>query len=161
MMRHQDALWQALACGAPVFRRLPTWPLAQLAARALTERWWPLVPPDVQVQLSGGTVEVVVTDLGLCVRLVAGARGISAAPVSSTHTVRIQAQARHLMALMQGDEDPDTLFFDRRLVMEGDTAYGLLLKNTLDALGPIDWRPWHPPGRTTGSRSSSWMTGAQ
>ena len=119
MMRHQGALWQALACGAPVFRRLPTWPLAQLAARALTERWWPLVPPDVQAQLSGGTVEVVVTDLGLCVRLVAGARGISAASVSSTHTVRIQAQARHLMALMQGDEDPDTLFFDRRLVMEG------------------------------------------
>jgi len=32
-------------------------------------------------------------------------------------------------------EDPDTLFFTRRLVLEGDTALGLEIKNTLDALG--------------------------
>jgi predicted lipid carrier protein YhbT len=30
--------------------------------------------------------------------------------------------------------DADTLFFDRRLSIEGDTELGLLLKNTLDAL---------------------------
>lgn len=161
MMQHQDSIWQALACCAPVFRRLPSWPLDRVVARALTDRWWPLVPQDVQAQLSGGTVEIVVTDLGLCVRVVAHARGISAAPASGTHTVRIQAQARHFIALIQGEEDPDTLFFDRRLVMEGDTAYGLLLKNTLDALGPIDWRPWSRPGRATRPRSSSWPAGTQ
>ena len=32
-------------------------------------------------------------------------------------------------------EDPDTLFFTRRLVLEGDTALGLEIKNALDALG--------------------------
>jgi predicted lipid carrier protein YhbT len=39
-------------------------------------------------------------------------------------------------------EDPDTLFFSRRLLMEGDTELGLLVKNTLDAmeLPPLDWR---------------------
>ena len=30
--------------------------------------------------------------------------------------------------------DPDTLFFDRRLSIEGDTELGLAVKNTLDAL---------------------------
>ena len=36
-----------------------------------------------------------------------------------------------------GDEDADTLFFERVLVMEGDTEYGLLPKYTLDAIGPL------------------------
>ena len=31
----------------------------------------------------------------------------------------------------------DTLFFSRRLVMEGDTALGLELRNALDALGAL------------------------
>jgi len=31
------------------------------------------------------------------------------------------------------------LFFDRLMVMEGDTEFGLLLKNTLDAVGPPQW----------------------
>ncbi len=33
-------------------------------------------------------------------------------------------------------EDSDTLFFHRRVVMEGDTALGLELKNFLDAMEP-------------------------
>ena len=32
------------------------------------------------------------------------------------------------------DEDPDTLFFARRLTIEGDTELGLMVKNALDAL---------------------------
>lgn len=32
--------------------------------------------------------------------------------------------------------DPDTLFFQRRLVIEGDTDLGLALKNVLDTLEP-------------------------
>ncbi len=31
-------------------------------------------------------------------------------------------------------EDSDTLFFNRRLVVEGDTELGLVAKNTLDAI---------------------------
>ncbi|HLV27960.1 MAG TPA: SCP2 sterol-binding domain-containing protein, partial [Burkholderiaceae bacterium] len=43
--------------------------------------------------------------------------------------------------LIQRGEDPDTLFFSRRLVMEGDTELGLLVKNTLDALDMDVLRP--------------------
>lgn len=36
--------------------------------------------------------------------------------------------------LARREEDPDTLFFSRRLTLEGDTELGLLVENTLDAL---------------------------
>ena len=39
--------------------------------------------------------------------------------------------------LMQYFRSPDTLFFTRRLVLEGDTELGLEIKNALDALA---WR---------------------
>ena len=45
------------------------------------------------------------------------------------------AHQGHDFALLAArKEDPDTLFFSRRLVMEGDTELGLLVKNTLDAI---------------------------
>jgi predicted lipid carrier protein YhbT len=40
------------------------------------------------------------------------------------------------LALATRREDSDTLFFNRRVVMEGDTALGLELKNLLDAMDP-------------------------
>jgi hypothetical protein len=42
-----------------------------------------------------------------------------------------------LWGLARGQSDADRLFFERRLVIEGDTEYGLILKNTLDAIGPL------------------------
>ena len=46
-------------------------------------------------------------------------------------------------------DDPDTLFFNRRLIMEGDTELGLMVKNALDAMelpvfDPRQFRPPHP-----------------
>lgn len=38
------------------------------------------------------------------------------------------------LALVTRREDSDTLFFNRRVVMEGDTALGLELKNWLDGM---------------------------
>jgi predicted lipid carrier protein YhbT len=40
------------------------------------------------------------------------------------------------MLLLTRREDPDALFFSRRLVSEGDTELGLTVKNLLDALDP-------------------------
>ena len=50
------------------------------------------------------------------------------------------------MMLALRKEDPDTLFFSRRLCMEGNTELGLLVKNTLDAqeLPPFDIRSLSP-----------------
>lgn len=46
----------------------------------------------------------------------------------------MRASLADYAALALRREDPDTLFFTRRLVIEGDTALGLELKNALDAL---------------------------
>jgi predicted lipid carrier protein YhbT len=46
----------------------------------------------------------------------------------------ISAGARDFLRLARREVDADTLFFDRRLSIEGDTELGLLLKNQLDAL---------------------------
>ncbi len=48
----------------------------------------------------------------------------------------IRSTVSGFLALALRREDPDTLFFTRRLVMTGDTELGLVVKNVLDA---IDW----------------------
>ena len=48
----------------------------------------------------------------------------------------LPATARDFMLLLTRREDPDTLFFSRRLVSEGDTELGLSVKNLLDAVDP-------------------------
>lgn len=75
------------------------------------------------------------------------------------------------MALALREEDPDTLFFSRRLRMEGDTDLGLLVKNTLDA---VDWdalkQKAHRPAlsiaradcrRTARAPGSAWVRAAR
>ena len=58
----------------------------------------------------------------------------------------IAASAHDFLLLAQRQQDPDTLFFNRRLVMEGDTELGLVVKNTLDALElpVLDLQQWAP-----------------
>jgi predicted lipid carrier protein YhbT len=48
--------------------------------------------------------------------------------------VRISGNLADFVLLASRNEDPDTLFFQRRLSIEGDTATGLHIKNLLDAL---------------------------
>jgi predicted lipid carrier protein YhbT len=48
--------------------------------------------------------------------------------------VTIRAGWRDYLSLALRREDPDTLFFCRRLVVEGDTALGLAVKNALDLM---------------------------
>jgi predicted lipid carrier protein YhbT len=49
--------------------------------------------------------------------------------------VTVRAGLRDYLALALAREDPDSLFFARRLVIEGDTALGLIVKNAIDSLG--------------------------
>jgi predicted lipid carrier protein YhbT len=56
-------------------------------------------------------------------------------PAFGRADVTIRAKLDDYLALALRREDPDSLFFTRRLVIEGDTETGLALKNALDALG--------------------------
>ena len=48
--------------------------------------------------------------------------------------VIVRARLSDYVSLALRREDPDSLFFSRRLVIEGDTALGLVVKNALDSL---------------------------
>lgn len=48
----------------------------------------------------------------------------------------VKGEASDFLKLASRELDPDTLFFQRRLIIEGDTELGLGVKNLLDSL---DW----------------------
>lgn len=126
---------------ADVADQLPSAPPSALLALALNRRLLPRLPQDAVDALQGRVVALEVRDFGLRVRLRLGPRGFAAAGDREPAALTIRACAEAYLALARGLEDPDRLFFERRLVMEGDTELGLVLKNTLDAIGP-DWLPW-------------------
>ena len=114
---------------------LPAYPGSLLFAAGLNLVVAPQLPADVRAALEGKTVRILVRETGL--RFDVSWRGSRFAPLrglASAPDLAIGASARDFMLLAQRREDPDTLFFARRLTMEGDTELGLLVKNTIDAL---------------------------
>ena len=124
---------------AALIERLPTAPPSLLTARLLDRLLLPRLPEDAKRALTGHVVELRVADFGVRVRLRLGRGGFAAAGDDAAAVLRIDAPSTSYLHLARGQQDPDRLFFERALVMEGDTEYGLILKNTLDAIGPL-WR---------------------
>lgn len=84
--------------------------------------------------LEGRTLVVEVQDAGLRYALTnEGGRLVSSdAPADVT----MSGQVHDFLLMLTRREDPDTLFFQRRLSIQGDTGLGLGVKNFLDGL---DW----------------------
>ncbi|MCP3670603.1 MAG: sterol-binding protein [Gammaproteobacteria bacterium] len=59
---------------------------------------------------------------------------LKAAPAGASDDVSIEGDIYDFMLLATRQEDPDTLFFNRRLRLGGDTELGLYMKNFLDSL---------------------------
>ena len=55
---------------------------------------------------------------------------------STAEAVLFRANSTELLLLLTQQADPDTLFFQRRLSITGDTELALQLKNYLDTLEP-------------------------
>jgi predicted lipid carrier protein YhbT len=85
--------------------------------------------------LRGKVLRLEVSGLPFAPQLTLDAIGIR--PALGRPNVTLRASLADYAALALQREDPDTLFFTRRLVIEGDTALGLELKNALDALGAL------------------------
>ena len=84
--------------------------------------------------LADRRLRIEASDAGTGITLTLGERGFVAAMGRADVVIRARLADFVLLALRR--EDPDTLFFSRRLVIEGDTELGLSVKNALDAL---DW----------------------
>lgn len=55
---------------------------------------------------------------------------------SQSPDISFRANLSAFLQLLARQEDPDTLFFNRELSIEGDTELGLIVKNMLDA---VEW----------------------
>jgi predicted lipid carrier protein YhbT len=120
---------------AGLVSRLPQWPPSAVLCAGLNLLFLPTLDQDTKQRLMGRIVSIQVSDAGLDGRISLTALGflpvLRAAP-----EVTIRACAWDYYRLARRLEDPDTLFFSRRLTIDGDTELGLLVKNALDA---IDW----------------------
>lgn len=125
---------------AGVVRRLPQWPPSTVLCAGLNLLFLPTLDADTKQRLLGRVVSIQVSDAGLDGRIRLTSIGFLPV-VGSAPEVTISACAWDYYRLARRLEDPDTLFFSRRLAIDGDTELGLLIKNLLDA---IDWS--HFPG---------------
>jgi predicted lipid carrier protein YhbT len=83
--------------------------------------------------LRGKVLRLEIAGLGFGPQFTLDAIGLR--PAFGPADVTVRASLSDYLALALRREDPDTLFFSRRLVLEGDTELGLALKNALDAIG--------------------------
>lgn len=123
----------ALPSLAAIASRLPVYPGSWLFARGLSAVLAPQLPADTRAALEGRRLRLSVTDLGL--RFDVAWRGQRFVPLQNgpAPELAIGASLHDLWLLARREEDPDSLFFSRRLTLSGDTELGLLFKNTMDA----------------------------
>jgi predicted lipid carrier protein YhbT len=122
--------------------RLPQYPPALAVAFGVNVLLGPILSGRNLPAARGKVIAVAVRDLGLRLAFALENEGLVACGSAVRPDVTIHAEARDFVALARREQDPDTLFFSRRLVMEGDTELGLLVKNTLDG---VDWHALEPP----------------
>lgn len=105
-----------------------------------------LKPQDFH-PLHGKHIRIRVTDARVALDFGVTPNSFVAMPPVSQPDLTISASAYDFLMLGLRKEDPDTLFFSRRLTMEGDTELGLFVKNTLDTLElpPLDFSRFLPP----------------
>lgn len=113
---------------------LPVYPGSLLFATGLNLALGDNLPEDVQQALTGKKLRIRVTDAQLSFDFQWANGRFAAGSTTGEPDLTISASAHDFLLLARRQEDPDTLFFSRRLSMEGDTELGLLVKNTLDAI---------------------------
>lgn len=80
--------------------------------------------------LAGRRLTLAVEDLGLALTL--GLEGQRLVLRGEVGEATVRGGWREFLCLATRREDPDALFFQRRLLIEGDTELGLMAKNLLD-----------------------------
>ena len=114
--------------------RLPAFPGSLLLATALNLGVARQLPRDVGDMLLNKRLRIHVRDAKLSFDFAWTGGSFAPRGRAESPDLTISANARDFLALARREQDPDTLFFSRRLSMQGDTELGLMVKNTLDAL---------------------------
>lgn len=126
-----------------VLARLPHYPPSAVFATLLTLQFGEHISTAALPELLGKKIKLKIRDMGVVLMFQAGPDGFFACNTGEAD-LTLTAMAQDFLALALRREDPDTLFFNRRLLMEGDTELGLLLKNTMDAMDKQAFAPRLP-----------------
>ncbi|MEO6353818.1 MAG: SCP2 sterol-binding domain-containing protein [Burkholderiaceae bacterium] len=113
---------------------LPAYPGSLIFVTALNLALLKDLPADVRESLTDKKLRITISDAQLSFDFQWTQKSFSACSNMGVADLTISASAHDFLLLAQRKEDPDTLFFSRRLSMEGDTELGLLIKNTIDAI---------------------------
>lgn len=118
--------------------RLPQWPHSVNLALALNAaKKLGVLPEESLQELEGKRFRVTVLDTGMVAEFSYGQGAFRPVFVSPGEPdLQFTARLSTFLQMVSRQEDPDTLFFNRSLAIEGDTELGLRVKNMLDAL---DW----------------------
>lgn len=119
---------------APVLRRVPRGVQRRLLERAVAGVLAAPIADGLLDFMHRRRLGIEVTDLGL--RWTLALRGDRPVVVDEAPEASVRGSATDLLLLAARLEDADTLFFQRRLVLTGDTELGLTARNVLDRL------PW-------------------
>ncbi len=94
--------------------------------------------------IRGRRIRILIDDIGVDWCLTGTWRGIRLLRDTRGAEVTFCGQLREFVLLASRSVDADTLFFQRRLQITGNTALGLSCKNLLDAVDTERWpRPLH------------------
>ena len=94
--------------------------------------------------LEGAKVRIKVTDLNIDWLISVGSDKFVPVERELDDDVCISGESPDFILLATRQADPDTLFFQRRIRIEGDTELGLGVKNTMDSM---DWEDLPMPLR--------------
>lgn len=119
---------------AKLFSVLPQYPHALLFTGFLNAMLSAHIRPQDLPALHGKQICIRMRDAGVEFHFSVTPTAFVARRRMSRPDLTISADARDFLLLGLRQEDADTLFFNRRLTLEGDTELGLFVKNTLDAL---------------------------
>ncbi|RLA11661.1 MAG: sterol-binding protein [Gammaproteobacteria bacterium] len=92
--------------------------------------------------MTGRYLQVEVMDASIRFTLCFDGRRLLAAGTGKSPDLIFRGNVHDFLLLASRKEDSDTLFFQRRLKIEGDTEMGLAIKNFLDAI-EIESLPYH------------------
>jgi predicted lipid carrier protein YhbT len=140
---------------------LPAYPGSLLLVSALNLVLAKQLPGDVRQLLLDKKLRIHVRDARLTFDFAWTGQRFAACPKQQSTDLTLSASAHDFLRLAQRQEDPDTLFFSRRLSIEGDTELGLVVKNALDALElpVLNLQQFSP--RQVLTRFTAWRSGAR
>jgi predicted lipid carrier protein YhbT len=137
----RDLAHQAIALPGRLIPYAAQKPALHLALnRAFQE---PLAAGELEF-LEGSRIRIRITDASVDWLIEATETGFRPIDRDANEHVSISGELFDFVLLATRQADPDTLFFQRRIRIEGDTELGLGVKNTMDSM---DWDDLPPPLR--------------